>query len=61
MLGVEINDRHQVEKASLQRDGSDVCHRHLVDGVDHLEIQQAGEALGRIAGNRGPWLLVDRP
>ena len=59
--GEQIHDRHQLEKAFLQRDVGDVGGPDLIHRRDLAEIHQAGKAFGRIAWNRGAGFLVDRP
>ena len=59
--GEHVHDRHQVEKAFLQRDVGDVLGPHLVYSRELAEIHHAGETFGWIPWNRGTGFLVDRP
>ncbi len=45
MPGMEIRDRHHVEKAFLQRDVGDISCPHLIHRCDPPEINSAGKSL----------------
>jgi hypothetical protein len=60
MSGVEIHDRHQVQKSHLEWDLGDDGGLHLIHRSDRSEIHKAGKPFRRIADDGDAWPLVDR-
>jgi hypothetical protein len=61
MPRTKIHDSHQIKKALLEWDISDIGSPYLIHCCDRPDIHQTGKAFGRITWNRGARLLVDRP